>query len=83
MSQLGDKTSKLSRHQKQLVNFTQASFKKYDSVKIVQLVTTLDGHNLAPDVFAREVQSYFVYHAERKNSVLELLREQVLAQKQM
>ena len=83
MSQLGDKTSKLSRHQKQLVNFTQASFKKYDSVKIVQLVTTLDGHNLAPEVFAREDQSYFVYHAERKNSVLELLREQVLAQKQM
>ena len=63
---------------RQLVNFTAQSYKKYDSVKIVNLVSTLQAHKLEPDVFAKEVQNYFTYHAERKQNVIDCLRDQVL-----
>ena len=66
-----------------MVNFTAQSYKKYDSVKIVNLVSTLQAHKLEPDVFAKEVQNYFTYHAERKQNVIDCLRDQVLVQKSM
>ena len=50
----------------QIVNFTAASFKKYDNVKIFNLVETLQNHNMEPKEFAKEIQFYFHYHAERK-----------------
>lgn len=66
-----------------MVNFTTASFKKYDSVRVVNLVQTLQNHNLPDQVFAHEVQSYYNYHVERKQNVIDCLRDQVLVQKQL
>jgi len=47
MSQYRGKTLS-SQKSRQMVNFTTASFKKYDSVRVVNLVQTLQSHNL-PD----------------------------------
>ena len=72
MSQYKEKTLK---KQPKLVNFTTESFKKYDSVKIVKFVETLQAHNLPARTFADEVQNYFNYHAERKKNVIDVLRD--------
>ena len=68
LSQYREKTqaSKQGKNAKRLVNFTTESFKKYDNVKITNLVGTLQAHGLEPDIFAKEVQGYFNYHADRK-----------------
>ena len=65
----------------QVVNFTAASFKKYDNVKIFNLVETLQNHNMEPHAFAKEIQFYFHYHAERKQNVIDCFTDQVLYQK--
>ena len=57
------------------------SFKKYDSVKVSKLVTNLQTYKLEPDFFGREIQNYFCYHQDRKENVIEQLRDQVLLQK--
>lgn len=64
-----------------MVNFTMESFKKYDSVKIEKLIEALQAHNFEPDIFAKEIQNYFYYHADRKQNVIEVLRDSVLSQK--
>ena len=74
MSQYDERKSKQNR-ERQIVNFTAKSFKKYDSVKIVKFVDTLQAHNLQPNQMANEVQSYFNYHSERKQNVLDCLRD--------
>jgi hypothetical protein len=58
-----------------MVNFTADSFKKYDSVKIVNLIDTLQRHGLEADAFAKEVQNYFGYHSERKHNVIDCLQD--------
>ena len=40
------KTQKSALQSKQLVNFTQKSYQKYDSVKIVNLLSILEAHDL-------------------------------------
>ena len=60
------------------MNFTQGSYYKYDNVKIVNLVQTLQAHNLPGFMFAREIQNYFNYHTERKQNVIDVLRDQIL-----
>ena len=74
MSLYQDK-SKSSQQSKKMVNFTTNSFKKYDNVKIVNFVETLQAHHLPHVAFVKEVQNYFNYHAERKQSVIESLRD--------
>lgn len=46
---------KTLKRKPKLTNFTADSFKKYESVKIVKFVETLQAHNLPENSFAREV----------------------------
>ena len=80
LSQFKEKTAK-KKMKPLTVNFTAESFRKYDNVRIINLVKTLQAHGLPPADFAREVQSYFSYHAERKQNVIDVMKEQVLYQK--
>ena len=63
MSQYKEKTM---RRCTKVVNYTQMSYQKYDSVKINNFVAVLQLNKLPPLGFATEVQAYFRYHSERK-----------------
>ena len=49
----------------------------------MNLIETLQAHNLPKDVFARETQNYFNYHAERKQNVIDVIRDHILYQKSL
>ena len=85
MSQYQNKTASTGKtdQSRQIVNFTSESFKRYDNVKIINLIQTLQAHGLEPDVFAKEISSYFKYHSERKQNVIDVLKDSILAQKQL
>lgn len=57
---------KTTEDSKDLINYTQTSFQKYDSVKVVNFLLQLEDHQLTPTLFACEIQNYFNYHSERK-----------------
>ena len=75
MTQYNKRTMSSQRESTAVVNFTASSYAKYDNVKIANLIDTLQAHNLPAPVFARETQNYFNYHAERKQNVIDVLRD--------
>ena len=75
MTQYNKRTMSTQRKSLEVVNFTAVSYAKYDNVKITNLIDTLQAHNLPSAVFAREAQNYFNYHAERKQNVIDVLRD--------
>ena len=70
-----------TERRKQLVNFTQESFKKYENIKIQNFVQMLSDHNLPIGQFGEEVQNYFYYHTSRKNNVISSLKDQFQKEK--
>lgn len=55
------------------IDYTQESFKKYESVKIQNFIQRLIEMGVSNQRFAKEMDDYFAYHSIRKqNHILQL-----------